>query len=83
MPIDVNTNKYVDNHADSIRVYDRECNGCKRVKKDIMISILVYAGDISHFNDYFLTTEQAKALIVELEKKIKQNESLFSIMGRP
>ena len=68
-----------DIHVNSARVYDKECNGCKRVKKDIMLAILTESNDLM---DLFFTTEQAKKLIIELEKKIKQNESLYSLLGR-
>jgi hypothetical protein len=59
-----------------LKVFDNQCTGCLRFKSDIMLTIRLEdeRNAMPDFNDFFLSTEQAKELIVELQKKLKQNE---------
>ena len=53
------------------RAYDKDCNGCLRVKRDVMVSFMVVGDD---FYDMFLTTEQAEFLVESLKGVLKQNK---------
>ncbi len=61
--------------ATSIRAYDKECIGCQRHSRDIMISY-TKENDAkrSQVYDLFLTQGQAKMLYEELGRQIAENE---------
>ena len=61
----------MDSTVDNIRAFDKEVHGCKRHKKDIMISFQTEGS--RDFHDIFLTNEQAKGLIESLKKSLKTN----------
>ncbi len=52
----------------NVNVYDKNCLGCKRHQKDVMITISTSAIDDTglEFNDYFLTQAQALDLMGQL-----------------
>jgi len=54
----------------NINVYDKDCYGCKRHKKDILIII----NQEDKAFDVFLTNEQAEKLIVDLTEKLMENK---------
>ena len=56
-------------------IHDKECIGCKRHNKHIMISF-TFDRDSEDRKDYdvFLSQHQAKWFVAELNKKILQNE---------
>lgn len=58
-----------------LRVYDNQCTGCLRFNSDIMLTIRLEDENnpMPDFNDFFLSTKQSEELIVELQKKLKQN----------
>jgi len=58
--------------AKTIASYNRKCIGCQNAKRDIMVS--VQGEDASHIDDIFLTQEQAKSLLSDLQSSIEQNE---------
>lgn len=58
-------------HPKNIKVYNRDCTGCKRYGKDIMIAISI--GDLDIL-DVFLTQDQAEKLQYTLGVRLKQNE---------
>ncbi|MCK5535411.1 MAG: hypothetical protein KAI79_01215 [Bacteroidales bacterium] len=49
----------------------KECIGCERHDKDIMLTILPEYDD---FVDIFLSKKQTKRLIVQLKEKLKYNK---------
>jgi len=68
-----------DYSVDNFRVYDKTCVGCRRVGKDIMV---VFAGKPasddrdkgqSYIHDFFLSQDQAKDLIEQLQKQLENN----------
>jgi hypothetical protein len=54
----------------NINVYNKNCNGCVRHKKDIMMII----NKEDEAFDTFLTNEQAEKLIVDLTEKLMENK---------
>lgn len=61
----------MDSTINNIRAFDKEVHGCKRHKKDIMISFQTEGS--RDFHDIFLTNQQAEELIVSLQKSLKTN----------
>jgi hypothetical protein len=62
----------------TIVVRGKNCNGCVRHKKDVIVSFAVPCTEENkksvEFIDIFLTTEQAEGLLTKLMKVIDQNE---------
>lgn len=60
----------------TITVHDKNCLGCAKHKKDIMISVDQGDGIIEkyEFFDIFLTDKQAKYVMEELAEALKKNE---------
>ena len=59
----------------SVRVYGKDCIGCERNNKPIMLS-LGGKDELGKFTylDAFLTDEEVKELILELQKVMVENE---------
>jgi predicted DCC family thiol-disulfide oxidoreductase YuxK len=60
--------------AKNIRVYDKNCVGCKKFKKDVMVSFMIKEDETNDIHDIFFTTEQAESLRDQLTKKLEQNK---------
>jgi hypothetical protein len=60
--------------ARTIRAYNGNCMGCKRTKRDIMISYNGESDDETVIHDIFLTTQQAVELVKEIQARLAQNE---------
>ena len=59
----------------NLNIYGKDCVGCLREGKDIMVSISGKNQDDRFvFLDAFLTTEEALELIKDIQKKLKENE---------
>lgn len=54
-----------------IKAFDKNCIGCQNHKKEIMISFRTEGKP--DFNDIFLSEEQAKNLVLSIEKSLKIN----------
>lgn len=63
--------------VNSLNVHNKGCNGCKRHERDIMVTFTTDppAGSANkmEFNDFFLTNEQAKDLVTQIQKALLQN----------
>lgn len=59
--------------AKTARAYNGNCMGCKRFKRDIMLSFT--DGKDGGFVDIFLTTEQAVELVKEIQDRLIQNDA--------
>lgn len=57
----------------SIQAHNKDCIGCQKTKKDIMIGFQLEGSNT--FHDIFLTQEQAKAFSESLQKQIHNNEN--------
>ena len=78
------SNKYIhtqgaDDVVCSMRVYDKEVNGCIRHERDVMISFGVDSTPDDYdrkviFHDFFLTTGQAYRLLAQLEEALGKEE---------
>lgn len=55
--------------------FNKECYGCERHEKDIMISINTHF-DGDGIMDFFLDQKQAESLHKDLGERIKQNSGL-------
>ena len=53
----------------------KDCIGCLRAERDIMVTMLTHdkSGGGTNFDDYFLTTEQARHLIKKLTDALEHN----------
>jgi len=58
----------------SMNVSDKECIGCKRHKRDIMITATKKENDTTEFIDIFLTQEEAINFHKELAVSIIKNK---------
>ena len=59
----------------NLNIYGKDCVGCQREGKDIMVSISGKNQDDRFvFLDTFLTTEEALELIKDIQKKLKENK---------
>ena len=56
----------------STTVHGKECIGCKKHKKDIMIAYTDKNSD--EITDLFFTDEQAKSLLKRLKERIEENK---------
>jgi len=54
-------------------VHDTACVGCKRQKKDVMVSLMAEETG-NQIHDFFMTNEQAKDLVSQINKAIQYNE---------
>ena len=66
--------KQVDVIAHTVNAFNKECYGCKRTKKDVMLTVVRRENDQTEFDDIFLTTEQATFLITRLQEALKYNK---------
>ncbi len=62
---------------ETINVYGNSCKGCKKFKKDVMISFTKEGDKNEHpvITDLFLTQEQAVYLYTKLGQNIQINKS--------
>lgn len=58
--------------VDSIRAYGKHCIGCLYTQTDIMISYKPIGSVV--IQNIFLTNEHAQWLILELQKRLKENQ---------
>lgn len=58
--------------VDSIRAYGKGCMGCQHTQSDIMISYKPIGSVV--IKDIFLTNEHAQWLVLELQKRLKENQ---------
>jgi hypothetical protein len=67
----------MDKPIESSIVYGKECNGCVRHKRDIMVTFHTEpekgSGKKVEFNDFFLTNEQAATLMLQLQEVLLRN----------
>lgn len=64
--------------AKTLHVYGKNCFGCKRHKKAVLISFSTQKDLRIH--DLFLTNTQAQQLIIQLRKILRNNEQDESIL---
>ncbi len=69
-----------DNIVDEVSVFNGECMGCERVRKDIMVTFV--CNNSPMFNDFFLTQKQAIYLRDQLNKQIEHNWQKLPIEER-
>jgi hypothetical protein len=60
-------------NIDNIQIHSKDCLGCQRHKKDILITISTISTDESII-DLFLTQKQAEELRNDLIKTLEYNE---------
>ncbi len=60
----------------NIRAYDKECHGCVKNNKDIMISFMYENDPEDIIYDLFLTQEKAERLLWELTDAVYRNKNL-------
>jgi hypothetical protein len=60
----------------NISVHNKDCYGCKRTGKDVMVTMAEPGETVTNFHDFFLTTEQAIKLRDDLDKTLKTNKKL-------
>lgn len=63
--------------AHNIRAYGQNCNGCVRLKKDIMIGTMTPEKE---FVDIFLNNDQAEELARDLLRRVTENKNHDSII---
>lgn len=68
----------VETTIENVLVYPKDCIGCTKFKKDIMVTMIKLFDSIkggeSDFYDFFLTTEQAEKLHEELTVALAENK---------
>ena len=58
-----------------IRVNSKDCMGCLRHEKDIMITLINKIDTFTYdFTDVFLDNEQAEELIIKLQAMLERNK---------
>lgn len=59
------------------RAYNKKVSGCQRFERDIMVAMMTPTDAPGksgmEFNDFFLTTVQAEALVKELQEQLEYN----------
>ncbi len=61
---------------DTINAYDKECHGCQRHNRDVMIAITQENEPVEHaVHDLFLTQAQAEKLLQSLTKVVNSNKN--------
>ena len=64
--------------ADSVRVYEQDCVGCKRFNSDVMLTVITHDKDDVRsvsFTDIFLSTKQTEKLISDLQTTLNNNRN--------
>ena len=57
----------------NINAHDKNCYGCRRFDKPIMLTLSSDINDKTELYDFFMTTEQAERVISQLQKVISRN----------
>lgn len=59
----------------NVAVTGKNCIGCLRHKRELMLTLQDAADDAGcKFNDWFLTREQAESLIADLKRRLSEND---------
>lgn len=74
--------KYIEMNVRSIGAFNKDCAGCQKCNKDVMISVeqtTKWLGDLAISVDLFLSQKQTIEFIKELQKAVNHNSCFTTL----